>query len=99
MAANTNNPVAAKIRHVFATVTPAIANWADLGWDADMTFAPQNCPHCEYDRRFPETEMGGWLYFGNNGPYVSCPVCNDDGSFPFDAAASQHSQHQREGQS
>lgn len=43
---------------------------------------PQNCPHCEYDRRFPATEMGGWIYTGNNGPYVACPMCNDDGSHP-----------------
>lgn len=44
-------------------------------------FKPSSCPHCEYDRRFPETAMGGWLYFGNNGPYVPCPLCNDDGSW------------------
>jgi len=48
---------------------------------------PSECRHCEYDRRFPETSAGGWLYFGNNGPYVPCPCCNDDGSFAFDAAS------------
>ncbi len=47
-------------------------------------FKPAECPHCEYDRRFPETAGGGWLYLGNNGPYVSCPMCNDDGAHPFD---------------
>lgn len=45
-------------------------------------YTPENCPHCEYDRRFPETEGGGWIYQGNNGPIVSCPVCNDDGKHP-----------------
>jgi hypothetical protein len=43
-------------------------------------FAPANCPYCEYDRSFTETSMGGWLRFGNYGPYVSCPLCNNDGS-------------------
>ena len=43
-------------------------------------FTPANCPHCEYDRRFPCFEGGGWIQQDNNGPIVSCPVCNDDGS-------------------
>ena len=43
-------------------------------------FTPSNCPHCEYDRRFPGFEGGGWLQQDNNGPIVSCPLCNDDGS-------------------
>jgi hypothetical protein len=42
-------------------------------------FTPANCPHCEYDRRFPGFESGGWMQQDNNGPIVSCPVCNDDG--------------------
>lgn len=42
--------------------------------------APADCPHCEYDRRFPGFEAGGWLQQDNNGPIVSCPVCNDDGT-------------------
>lgn len=41
---------------------------------------PSECPHCEYDRRFPGFEGGGWMQQDNNGPIVSCPVCNDDGS-------------------
>lgn len=41
---------------------------------------PANCPHCEYDRRFPGFEGGGWIQQDNNGPIVSCPMCNDDGS-------------------
>lgn len=47
-------------------------------------FKPSECPHCEYDRRFPGFEEGGWIQQDNNGPIVSCPVCNDDGSYPFD---------------
>jgi hypothetical protein len=43
---------------------------------------PQNCPHCEYDRRFPETATGGWMYPGNNGPIVPCPMCNPDQKQP-----------------
>lgn len=43
-------------------------------------FTPNNCPHCEYDRRFPGFETGGWLQQENNGPIVSCPLCNEDGS-------------------
>lgn len=45
-------------------------------------FTPSNCPHCEYDRRFPGFESGGWMQQDNNGPIVSCPMCNDDGSHP-----------------
>ncbi len=45
---------------------------------------PADCPHCEYDRRFPGFERGGWMQQDNNGPIVSCPVCNDDGKHPFD---------------
>ena len=36
-------------------------------------FTPMDCPHCEHDRQFPETASGGWIYTGNNGPYVPCP--------------------------
>ena len=43
---------------------------------------PKVCPHCEYDRRFPGFEAGGWLQQDNNGPIVSCPVCNNDGKHP-----------------
>jgi hypothetical protein len=43
-------------------------------------FVPSNCPHCEYDRRFPGFERGGWMQQDNNGPIVSCLLCNDDGS-------------------
>ncbi len=45
-------------------------------------FTPANCPHCEYDRRFPGTENGGWIYTGNNGPTVPCGMCNPNGSHP-----------------
>ena len=45
-------------------------------------FTPATCPHCEYDRRFPGFESGGWIQQDNNGPIVSCPVCNDDGKHP-----------------
>lgn len=41
---------------------------------------PEECPHCEYDRRFPGFEGGGWMQQDNNGPIVSCPWCNPDGS-------------------
>jgi hypothetical protein len=44
-----------------------------------MKWTPKNCKHCEYDRA--ETG-GGWIYTGNNGPYVPCPVCNSDGAHP-----------------
>jgi hypothetical protein len=40
---------------------------------------PSDCDHCAYDRKFPETKRGGWLYLGNNGPYVCCPMCNPAG--------------------
>lgn len=43
---------------------------------------PSECPHCEYDRRFPGFEAGGWMQMDNNGPIVSCPWCNDDCSHP-----------------
>lgn len=43
---------------------------------------PQNCEYCSYDRRFPETACGGWIYPGNNAPYCPCPMCNADGSHP-----------------
>lgn len=43
---------------------------------------PRECPMCEYDRRFPGFEAGGWMQQDNNGPIVSCPMCNDDGSWP-----------------
>jgi hypothetical protein len=41
-----------------------------------------HCPHCEYDRRFPGFEQGGWMQQDNNGPIVSCPMCNPDGAIP-----------------
>lgn len=47
-----------------------------------LGITPQNCKYCEYDRRFPETESGGWIYMGNNGPYKPCPMCNADGAHP-----------------
>lgn len=47
-------------------------------------FTPADCPHCQYDRRFPDFEMGGWLQQDNNGPIVPCPLCNDDGKHPRD---------------
>ncbi len=37
------------------------------------------CQHCEYYRRINVDPDGGWVYFGNNGPYVACGVCNADG--------------------
>ena len=43
---------------------------------------PANCPNCEYDRRFPGFEGGGWLETDNNGPIVACPLCNPDGAHP-----------------
>lgn len=46
-------------------------------------FLPHECPHCEYDRRFPDFEDGGWMQQDNNGPIVSCPMCNDDGGHPL----------------
>jgi len=48
----------------------------------ETKFTPANCPHCAYDRRFPGFESGGWMQQDNNGPIVSCPLCNDDGSHP-----------------
>jgi len=42
-------------------------------------FTPANCPLCEYDRRFPGFEKGGWMQQDNNGPIVSCPMCNPGG--------------------
>jgi hypothetical protein len=44
-------------------------------------FMPSVCPHCEYDRRFPGFERGGWMQLDNNGPIVSCPMCNPNGLF------------------
>jgi len=52
-------------------------------------FTPANCPHCEYDRRFPDFDGGGWMQQDNNGPIVSCPVCNPDGSHPFSSQERQ----------
>jgi hypothetical protein len=37
------------------------------------------CPTCEYDRQFPGFEAGGWMKQDNNGPIVSCPLCNPTG--------------------
>lgn len=47
-------------------------------------FKPSECPHCEYDRRFPDTASGGWMYLGNGHPIVCCPICNWDESHPRD---------------
>ena len=33
-------------------------------------FAPDECPHCQYDSQFP-----------GFGPIVPCPVCNPDGTY------------------
>ena len=49
---------------------------------APRRFTPANCPHCEYDRRFPGFEAGGWIRQDNNGPIVSCPMCNPNGAIP-----------------
>lgn len=43
---------------------------------------PSECPHCEYDRRSPETATGGWVYMGNNAPIGPCPMCNPDAAHP-----------------
>jgi hypothetical protein len=43
---------------------------------------PDECKYCEYDRKFPETAGGGWVYMGNNGPISPCPMCNSDGKHP-----------------
>ena len=45
-------------------------------------YRPDECPHCEYDRKFPGFEAGGWMQQDNNGPIVSCPMCNDGGQYP-----------------
>lgn len=47
-----------------------------------MKYRPDNCPYCEYDRRFPGFEAGGWIQQDNNGPIVSCPMCNPLGMHP-----------------
>ena len=44
-------------------------------------FAPDECPHCQYDSQFPGFEKGGWLQQDNNGPIAPCPVCNLDGTY------------------
>lgn len=44
--------------------------------------SPLTCQTCEYDRRFPGFEDGGWMQQDNNGPIVSCPMCNPDGNHP-----------------
>ena len=51
------------------------------------TWTPADCPHCEYDRRFPGFEGGGWIQQDNNGPIVACPLCNDAGRSPREIAA------------
>ena len=45
-------------------------------------YIPADCPHCEYDRQFPGFEGGGWVQQDNNGPIVSCPLCNPNGIHP-----------------
>jgi hypothetical protein len=57
---------------------------------APKLFTPANCPHCEYDRQFPETANGGWVYMGNNAPIGPCPMCNPDGSHPRSALEDGH---------
>jgi hypothetical protein len=52
--------------------------------DRAARFTPANCPHCEYDRAFPGFERGGWIQQDNNGPIVSCPMCNPNGAHPRD---------------
>ena len=60
---------------------------ADYRFKNDLDYMPSNrlkichseCPHCAYDRRFPGFEAGGWMQQDNNGPIVSCPMCNPDG--------------------
>jgi hypothetical protein len=37
-------------------------------------FAPDECPHCQYDRQSPGLQQD------NNGPIVPCQLCNPDGS-------------------
>ena len=38
----------------------------------------QDCRYCEPDhKRFGP----GWIEQDNNGPIVSCPVCNEDGRY------------------
>lgn len=44
-------------------------------------YQPDNCPHCEYDRRFPETADGGWIHPGNNAALAPCPMCNPHGTY------------------
>jgi hypothetical protein len=44
---------------------------------------PTECPHCEYDRRFPGFEFGGWMQTDNNGPIVPCPMCNPNETHPM----------------
>lgn len=59
--------------------------WHRRGEDCPGVNAPErvaHCQHCEYDRRFPGFENGGWIQQDNNGPIVPCPVCNDDGAHP-----------------
>lgn len=68
----------------FAVLFPAPSNNRnadDMGLPSPARrFTPKDCPHCAYDRRFPETADGGWVYFGNNGPIVPCVVCIRDQS-------------------
>lgn len=45
-------------------------------------YQPDNCPHCAYDRRFPETADGGWVYPGNGHAIVPCGMCNPHGHHP-----------------
>jgi hypothetical protein len=54
-------------------------------------FVPATCPYCAYDRQFPGFEGGGWIEMPNNGPIVSCPLCNDDGA--SSVSATQEKSH------
>ena len=54
-------------------------------------YKPESCPNCEYDRRFPGYESGGWIRQDNNGPIVSCPLCNPDGTHPTDLESKEKS--------
>lgn len=51
-------------------------------FEGTKRYQPGNCPHCAYDRRFPETAGGGWIYPGNNHPIVPCGMCNPHGAIP-----------------
>lgn len=57
-------------------------HWKTTEPDRLPEYRPDNCPHCEYDRCFPGFKGGGWVQQENNGPIVSCPMCNPNGLHP-----------------